>query len=174
MKNSYKKLLSIILLLCLCIFIIPGTANAVDITESVIQTPAEMTDLEMIMAGIKTVEEIYGKLDETTVPEIVGYNEAVASNHVERLYEDEGNDLNKVVFLNADGSKTAYLYDYPVKYIAENGKIKDITLKIEEAENSSFRTADNSTVTTFSANAKNGITLSGNGTSVVLVPQMPN
>ncbi len=175
MKNSYKKLLSLILSLCLCIFIVPGTVNAVTVTESqsVVQAPAEMTDLEMIMAGIKTVEEVYGKLDEATVPEIVGYNEAVASNHVERLYEDEGNDLNKVVFLNADGSKTAYLYDYPVKYIADNGKIKDITLKIEEAENSSFRTADNSTVTTFSANAQNGITLSGNGTSVVLVPQMP-
>ncbi len=175
MKNSYKKLLSIILSLCLCIFIVPGTVNAVTVTESesVVQAPAEMTDLEMIMAGIKTVEEVYGKLDEATVPEIVGYNEAVASNHVERLYEDEGNDLNKVVFLNADGSKTAYLYDYPVKYIADNGKIKDITLKIEEAENSSFRTADNSTVTTFSANAQNGITLSGNGASVVLVPQMP-
>ena len=95
MKNSCKKLLSIILSLCLCIFIISGTANAVDITESVIQTPAEMTDLEMIMAGIKTVEEVYGKLDETTVPEIVGYNEAIASNHIERLYEDEGNENRK-------------------------------------------------------------------------------
>ena len=173
MKNSYKKLLSIILSLCLCIFIIPGTANAVDITESVIQTPAEMTDLEMIMAGIKTVEEVYGKLDEATVPEIVGYEDAVASNHIERLYADEGNDLNKVVFLNADGSKTAYFYDYPVKYIADDGKIRDITLKIEESENESFKTAENSTVTTFSAKATNGIALSGNGTSVVLVPKPP-
>lgn len=175
MKNYYNKFLAIILSLCLCIFIAPQTVNAVTPSEPVSVAPAlsEMSDIEMIMAGIKTVEEVFGKLDEETVPEIVGYNEAVASNHVERLYEDEGRDLNKVVFLNADGTKTAYIYDFPVKYMTKTGAIKDITLDIAEGNEASFVSAANSTVTTFSPDAKNGIQLSGNGTSLCLVPLIP-
>ncbi len=35
----------------------------------------------------------------------------------------KGPDLNAVFFLNADGTKTAYLFDYPVKYIDESGTV---------------------------------------------------
>lgn len=72
-------------------------------------TPDEMPDIQAIMAGIKSTEEIYGALDPDTVPEIVGYENAMAKSHVKRLYEQEGDDLYKLVFLNADGTQTAYL-----------------------------------------------------------------
>lgn len=69
----------------------------------------EVPDMQALMAGVKTTEEVYGTLDPDTVPEIIGYEYALSKSHVRRLYEQEGDDLYKLVFLNADGTQTAYL-----------------------------------------------------------------
>jgi len=129
--------------------------------------------LEDYLAGAVTPEEWYGTLNKDTVPEILGYEEAVSRAHVRRLYEEEGEDLNRLVFQNADGSKTVYLYDYPVKYIDENEIIQDITLDIKESSTKSgqFQTASGSAITTFSSRMDDGILLRGNQVSVSLVPQ---
>lgn len=118
--------------------------------------------------------ENFGVLDSDTVPEIIGYDYAVSRTHIKRLYEEEGNDLNKIVFLNADGSQTAYIYDYPVKYIDETGAIRDITLDIaENGSSGQFKTAAGASVTTFSRNITEGIRLTGNNESISLVPHLP-
>lgn len=83
--------------------------------------------------------------------------------------------MNKVVFLNIDGTKTMYTFDYPVKYIDESGKIKDITLEIADSETAAagFVTEANNAVTTFSNHLSDGISLSGNGVEINLVPALP-
>ena len=82
--------------------------------------------------------------------------------------------MNKVVFLNADGSHTAYFYDHPVKYVDDTGKIKDITLNIAESNVAGqFETAANSSVTTFSRNVTDGIGLRSDNTAISLVPHLP-
>ena len=172
-----KRLLSLLLLICISLQVLPTIADATDS----INTNLSSTDFESrkltyddILAGTATVEEVFGKLDANTVPDALGYDIAVSRQHIERLNEEEGNDLNRVVFLNADGSKTAYIYDYPVKYVNNDGEIKDISLDIKNGSAiGSFETKENSIVSTFSKNAYDGIRLEGNGESLTLVPKIP-
>lgn len=165
-KHSFKTIILLLLVICLSLGIVPITAFAGDDNNA--------SGLEDLIAGVSSVEDIYGELDCETVPEIIGYNYAVSKAHVQRLYAAEGDDLNRVVFLNADGTKTAYIFDFPVKYIDEKGEIKDITLNIADSNTlGQFETASGSFVTTFSRNSTDGIRLVGNDTILSLVPHIP-
>lgn len=112
-------------------------------------------------------------LSRSSVPDAVGYDNAIARSHVKRLYADEGNELNKVIFLNSDGSKTAYIFGYPVKYTDSDGNINDISLDIASVSNGSFKSKNGCSTTVFSKNIKDGITLSGMGEKISLYPQLP-
>ena len=57
------------------------------------------------------------------LPATITAAQAVQAGHVMRLKAEEP-DLNTVVFKNGDGTRTAYQYAVPVKYV-ENGEIKD-------------------------------------------------
>lgn len=165
-KHSFKTIISLLLLICLSLGIVPITAFAEENNST--------SGLEDLIAGVSSIEDIYGELDSEAVPEIIGYDYAVSKTHVQRLYEEEGDNLNRVVFLNADGTQTAYIFDFPVKYTDENGAIKDITLDIVDSNTlGQFETASGSSVTTFSRNASDGIRLVGNDTVLSLVPHIP-
>ena len=165
-KYSFRTIISLLLIICLCLGIAPITAFAEDDYNT--------SGLEDLIAGVSSVEDIYGKLARDTVPEIIGYDYAISKTHIKRLYEAEDEDLNRVVFLNADGTQTAYIFDFPVKYIDEKGAIKDITLDIADGNTpGQFETAGGSSVTTFSRNASDGIGLVGNNTVLSLVPHIP-
>lgn len=168
-KRHTIKAVAILLVLSLCLSILPSSVLAVPVGKS---TDSDSPTLEDFYAGNATAEDLYGKLDEAIVPEIIGYETAVAKNHVGRLYEDEGTDLNKIVFLNVDGSKTMYLFDFPVKYVDETGSIQDIRLEIADGttESGKFQTAANDAVTRFPAKFTDGISLEGNDTEIRLVP----
>ncbi len=168
MKKQSISITAIILTVCILFSAMP--LNIYALSEE-----KELSDLDKLRAGMVTAEEIYGKLDESSVPEIVGYDYAVSKSHVRRLHEEEGEKLNELVFLNADGSKTLYVYDYPVKYVDKAGAIKDITLDIASSDaEGEFQTLAGSSITTFSRNASDGIGLVGNGESVSLVPHLPS
>lgn len=165
-KYSFRTIISLLIVVCLCLGIVPIAAFA--------ENDYNASSLEDLIAGVSSVEDIYGELEKETVPEIIGYDYAVSKAHVQRLYEEEGDDLNRVVFLNADGTQTAYIFDFPVKYIDERGTIKDITLDIADSNKlGQFETASGSSVTTFSRNATDGIRLVGNDTVISLVPHIP-
>lgn len=150
------------------------TAMPAVFADDMVTEMPDMSDMQALMAGVKTTEEVYGTLDPDTVPEIIGYEYALSKSHVRRLYEQEGDDLYKLVFLDADGTQTAYLYDHPVKYVTESGTIKDITLKITaDSVSGAFEAADACAVTTFSQKMSDGISLRGNGTAVSLAPMLP-
>ena len=169
MKKKVLKILAALLIFSICTSLFPSSVLAVPVGKN---TDSDSPTLEDFYAGNATAEDIYGKLDETIVPEIIGYETAVAKNHVGRLYEDEGTDLNKIVFLNVDGSKTMYLFDFPVKYMDETGSIQDIRLEIADGttESGKFQTAANDAVTRFPAKFTDGISLEGNDTEIRLVP----
>ena len=63
--------------------------------------------------AIAAIREAVSTLQESEVPEIVGYEEAVNSGYVNRLFEEES-DLYSLLFGNLDGSKTKIVYDFPV------------------------------------------------------------
>ena len=176
-KCNLKNCIALILSITICCSSLSGVAFATDgIPESVegqsTNQPASMLD---VLAGVAAPSELYDAIDPDTVPEIVGYENAVSKGHTTRLYSDEGTDLYKLVFLNFDGSKTMYTYNFPVKYVDSDGTIKDITLEIKESnvENAAYETAANAAITTFSTLASDGITLSGNDTEICLVPIIP-
>ena len=168
-KRHMVRTVAILLVLSLCLSILPSSVLAVPVGKS---TDSDSPTLEDFYAGNATAEDLYGKLDVAIVPDIIGYETAVAKNHIGRLYEDEGTDLNKVVFLNVDGSKTMYLFDFPVKYMDETGSIQDIRLEIADGttESGKFQTAANDAVTKFPAKFTDGISLEGNDTEIRLVP----
>ena len=130
---------------------------------------------EDVYAGIADPRTMYDPLDPSTVPAIIGYETAYKRAHVQRLYAEEGSNLNTIIFLNANQTKTVYLFDHPVKYVDENGNIKDITLDItgEVGSSGTFRTESNSVLTTFSRNLTDGISLNSNGLSVTMTPLLP-
>ena len=65
----------------------PATAIAVGQEESPSEASREIT-LRDVIAGVATIENLYGKLDESVVPDAIGYDEAVKKQHVARLYSD--------------------------------------------------------------------------------------
>lgn len=158
-------------IVCLFVNVVPAATLA---EETIAEATKTTTDLEGLLARVVSVEEFYGDLDSQTVPEIIGYDYAVSKAHVQRLYEKEGDHLDTVIFRNADGTETAYVFDYPVKYVDEKGSIRDITLDIaDSAVAGGFETANSSAVTTFSRNLSDGIALRGNNTTLSLVPHLP-
>lgn len=114
-------------------------------------------------------------LDIESVPDIVGVETALEKGHIKRQYDLEAEFLNHVVFENVDGSKTLYIYDYPVKYISESGEIKDVRLDVTEnpANQGAFQSIENSIKVYFPKNIGEGISLNNDAISVSLIPLLP-
>lgn len=67
------------------------------------------------------------------IPEVISAECIAENKHVNRLYSEE-KDLNTIVFQNRDGGKTIYLFNEPIKYIDNQGNIKDKSTKIKQVE----------------------------------------
>lgn len=162
-KMIMKRMITIIMIICI----------------SVAEMPMEVFSYNIIKNDNRNKDEVEkqineNELKEENVPEIIGYEYAKKKNHIKRVYDKE-NSLNEIVFLNDDGTETAYLYDYPVKYEDDEGNVKDISLKIKKDENGKgYKTADNSIVTTFSEKINDGIILESNTEKISLIPHLPN
>lgn len=63
-------------------------------------------------------------LTAANVPEFIALSDLTARGTVRRLYGEE-EDLNTVLFENNDGTRTAYMYSVPVKYVAPDGTTRD-------------------------------------------------
>lgn len=70
------------------------------------------------------------------LPATITAAQAVQAGHVMRLKAEEP-DLNTVVFKNGDGTRTAYQYAVPVKYV-ENGEIKDKSSRLVETDKGGY------------------------------------
>ncbi|MBR5134486.1 MAG: DNRLRE domain-containing protein, partial [Clostridia bacterium] len=148
-----------------------------------IDTPA-VSALDQVLNGDATVEEVFGDFSAAVVPDIVGFDTAIENGYVARLFEEEGEDLNKLVFLNDDQTQTMYLFSHPVKYVDGSGQIQDISLDIVSSENSriaanaasgaAFSSAGGVANAQFAANPENGVSLFGDGVDLLLVPHLPD
>ena len=66
--------------------------------------------------------------------EVISDDLIAERDHVNRLWEQE-EDLNTIIFQNRDGTKTMYWFDQPVKYVDENGEVKDKKNELTEQGN---------------------------------------
>lgn len=73
-------------------------------------------------------------LSKNDVPDVMTYDAALKSKHIKRERKKE-NGLNEIIFQNQDGSHTLYVYDQNVKFIDDDGGIKDIDTGIETIKN---------------------------------------
>ena len=97
----------------------PGASAGADGEEAVLYDDAE------------TALSIMNEL-----PATITATQAVQAGHVMRLKAEEP-DLNTVVFKNGDGTRTAYQYAAPVKYV-ENGEIKDKSSRLVETDKGGY------------------------------------
>lgn len=147
MKRIHK-LLSLILTICIAMSMLTGFAPA----NAVADTTA-------------TGSEVF------ELPDIVDSVEAKENDYIGRV-EAEEKDLYTFVFANGDGTNTMRIYSHPVKYVADDGSIRDISLDIEAKRGGGFVTADHEIVTTFESKLTDGITLEYNDVEIMLVPAL--
>lgn len=100
------------------------------------------------------------------VPNFISKHQVEELGHVLRLPNEE--DLNTLVYLNQDGTKTKYIIDYPVKYIDKNGNAQFIDLTLIETAND-FTTTANDIMLSVSKDYADGVTLTYNDYSVTMV-----
>lgn len=111
---------------------------------------------------------VSASLDPSDVPAAVGYEAALAKGHTERLFAEEP-DLYTVIFRNADGTKTMYLFDDPVKYEAKDGTIRDVVLTVAESNGAVYEAAENRFRIEFAKNGA-GASLREDGLALSLSP----
>jgi len=106
----------------------------IDEYESVISTEEDLAKEELKTAI----------LDMDSVPEAVYTDFSEEIKHVKRLYKQE-TDLNSIIFQNRDETKTMYNFTEPIKYIDENGNVKDKSNKISTInfKNKEFKNLQN-------------------------------
>lgn len=63
-------------------------------------------------------------LADDELAEVLTERGVINQTHTERLYDKE-DDLNTLVYLDNDGSETAYIFNEAVKYVDSNNNIKD-------------------------------------------------
>ena len=107
-------------------------------------------------------------LQESEVPDIISFDEALEFGHEERRYDlEEG--LDDIVFENEDGTNTVYIYDFPVKYIDENEEMQDKSFEIAE-EKGTFTSVDNDISSTFSKSITDGVILEHEDVDIKMTP----
>lgn len=125
------------------------------------------------LATVSVGSRSSGADEAPALPAIVDPKEASENGYVERRKTEEP-DLNTLVFANQDGTNTMRVYSHPVKYVAEDGTIRDISLGIKAKKDGGFVSADHEIVTFFEKDLTKGITLSYNDVGIRLVPSVPS
>lgn len=147
------KIISFFLSVVVTVACLPATANslntnAVDVSTEVVEptitdpviidpifeeAKIESATLEQLTSRApdeKTVYELQEmEVDTSSLPSFIEANYALQKGHVNRLKSAEKN-LNTIVFQNKDGTETTYIFLKPVKYVDENGEVKDKSDKI--------------------------------------------
>ena len=83
-------------------------------------TPAQAQGIAPAEEPIDNATQILDNEDSPTYVDAEQFEEA---GHVQRLHEEE--ELDTYVYLNADGSKSVYYMDQDVKFIDEQGNVRD-------------------------------------------------
>lgn len=125
-----------VLLLFVIFSNLTGFANSADSAEQKQAAPVFRT-------------ERFERLQET--PYIIKTSDISAETHIRRMVELE-TDLSTIIYKNEDGSRTAYIFSQPVKYVDEDGFVKDKDLRLTAlSANHAFQyqVADNDVKTFF-------------------------
>ncbi|MBP3305770.1 MAG: hypothetical protein J6L24_07360 [Oscillospiraceae bacterium] len=136
-EYTRRKTVALLLVISLLLPLMP-TAVSADTSETAEANNAEPGSQLTAESVSENAEDAYiageseTELPQSEIPAIVNIETARSREHISRVYSQEQDDLNKLVFQNADGTQTVYLYDFPVKYEDAGGEIRDISLEIAD------------------------------------------
>ena len=173
MKLSHK-LLSMIIAISLLLTgsILPITASALtddNGSENQIALGDEMLKSEKLTLSDKAVlhAEDLEISEESMILKYIDSSQFNAAKHVQRLTELE--DLNTYVFANADGTRSIYMMHENVKYVDEDGTVreKDISL---ESRTGGFGIVQSNVELLIPNNPVQGIDLEYSGFAIKLIP----
>ena len=113
-------------------------------------------------------------LTKDQIPANMTLRQARAAGHVKRLYDQESRDnLNTVIFQNADGTNTMYIFSEPVRYIASDGAVRDKkTVIMSSAGNYRYTSADNDVIAKFSQASSDGVSVNFGTYDIRMIPAM--
>lgn len=144
--------------------------------------PTESSDPGLVQHAVyepfalKEGEKSYTELKAMTVnvatlPNFINENVALEKGHVNRVFAQE-KDLNTVIYQNNDGSTSTYIFPRPVKYVDDNGVIKDKNTAVSEIFNTTYTYAmlDNSVKVYFPKNASLGTQIAFENYSISMAP----
>lgn len=115
MKYQVKKFISIIIVVSMLLSLIPLTSAALDDEFEGLETLEEVPfEFELEPGDLPWEQLGTATLAASDIPACISPALAEARGHVNRLYLQEPDDYT-VMFQNRDGSKTIYVFSYPVK-----------------------------------------------------------
>ena len=115
----------------------------------------------------ETIDNVTQTLDNEDSPEYVDAEQFEEAGHVQRLYDEEG--LDTYVYLNADGSKSVYYMDQDVKFIDEQGNVREKDTALVRKERG-YGMHSNDVGLHIPDSAADGITVSHKSREVKLLP----
>ena len=149
--KHYRKLLSLLLIICISMTMLTGYIPVNAVTPATETRSESMTPFEL--------------------PDIVDTAEAEEKGYIGRVKTEE-KDLHTFVFANGDGTNTMRVYSHPVKYVAKDGTVRDISLDVKAKADGGFVTADHEIITTFEKTLTDGISLAYDDVEVTLIPKL--
>lgn len=115
MKHRIKNFVSLIIAASMLLSLIPLTSAALDDEFAGFETLEEVPfEFELEPGDLPWEELGTATLAASDIPACISPALAEARGHVNRLYQQEPDDYT-VMFQNRDGSKTIYVFSYPVK-----------------------------------------------------------
>ena len=115
----------------------------------------------------ETIDNVTQIMDNEDSPEYVDAEQFEESGHVQRLHEEE--ELDTYVYLNEDGSKSVYYMDQDVKFIDEQGNVRDKDTALVRKERG-YGMRSNDVGLHIPDNAADGIAVSHKSREVKLLP----
>lgn len=122
MKKNLRRLLAVVLGLILIVnYIIIAPGKVVEAKEG--NNGAKSSGSKSTSSNVTKDKELAEPLNEYGID---------GGEHSKRLTEKEKN-LNTIVYENEDGSETAYIFKEAVKYVDEEGNVKDKSNKLSKS-----------------------------------------
>ena len=130
----------------------------------------DLDRLKALGVGEKSVDELKRmSVDVSSLPSFVPVDNAISKGHVHRVLEQES-QCNTVIYQNKDGTKSTYIFGYPVKYIDNTGAKRDKSDKISLISNRAYEYAvlDNNVNIYFPKKITDGVLLRYNEYDIVI------
>lgn len=187
MYKRLRKCWAVILSVCLILSVVPAEALDADRISTAVGEDSTVNEGTAVKDEGAVIAPEAALLADCQILRYVNEEAFREKNHVSRVPGEE--TLSSYVFQNADGSRTVYFLDEPVKYVDSAGIVreKDLTLKAVGTDNSlmldsslasggsqtasGYVTTANDIGLTLPTNPSDGISLTYEGSRITLIPQ---